>query len=472
MALNLTNLFTAIGRAGRTAYLIATGQQPQSVPFNELAGFAYVKPAWIATLASSYDANIRIETAPMTAWAQAAQTILQQFVAADDPTYGVNLSSSLTYLQQQMVAQSATVARCTVGSTVTPDAANVGKGVVFVTLTRGDGVPLEHTVAETSTLLITADSFTGNATAGREPWSWAGAPNNSSLGTGVSVGKWDWDWPQGSAAGASGFCISAADQANPAGNMTANGNFESWSGSPAVPASWHLVTGAWGTSIQQGATAISGSSSVQFKAGGTLNQLTQQFNSSVTDSTNVAAGTTAPVIPYTGFFFNAWFRASGTITGGVMTFELVDGSGTVITDQAGTPNSATLTLSTIVSTGWTAKGVAFRLPVVLPAVVRLQVRISTALAGADLFMDDVCFTKPTNLYLGGPNIAVFSNAASPFEAAPDPDGFTLTFTNDRAGSTFCATFQTLFLRLFGTPALLMPSTTSPPTLPDTLITGV
>lgn len=480
MSLNLTNLFTALGRVGRTRYLIASGQQPQSVPFGELAGFAYVKPAWVAPLAQTYDSGIRQQSASMAPWTQAARTILQQFVAADDPAYGVSLPAALSYLYQQFIAQSATVARCTVAvSSNTPDAANVGTGKVFVTLVRSDGVPLEHTIAETSTLIVTADSYTGNATAGQEPWTWSGAPNVSSLGTGVPVGLSDWDWPTGSGASVSGNCISAAQDANTGGNYLTNGDFEAWTnGTPGTnpPDNWYMDSGSWGTNVVRGSTALDGSYSLQFKGGTGTCGIRTQFNSTTVLSTTATAGTNAALTALASppYAFNLWLRsAAGTVSAGVLTIDLVNSSGTVLTDYAGASQSQTIALTGLTTT-WQAQNFAFRTPRNMPAdgIVRLRIRVSTGITGDDVFVDSVTFCQTKNCYLGGPNLCVFSNPAAPFVAGPDPDAFTLVTANDRAGASFCATWQTEILRQFGTPTLLLPSTTSPPTLADTLITGV
>lgn len=476
MALDLTELFTALGRVGRTAYLIASGQDPQDVPFTALAGYAYVNPAWLAPLTQSYDSLIRNQSTGMATWIQFAQTFLLQTVAADNPYYGTSLPLALQYLFQEMISQSKTVQECTVGATVAADAANVGTGTCAVTLVRGDGLTLQNTIAEESTLIFTADSYTGGATAGREPWVWTGAPNLSSLGTGTPVGPWDWDWPQGSGAGTSGNAVSAAQDAGTgvSQNYLTNGDFETWdtAGTPFLDY-WHLETGTWGTSIQRsGATdGIDGGYCVQFNAGATLNGLEQEFDSSESDGADANAGTTAALANYTGYMGCLWLKGSGVISGGVMTISLVDSAGTVVNDQAGTANTKTITLSSV-TTSWAAHTWAFRTPIEPPAdgIYRLRIKITTALAGANLLMDYACWTLPSNCYAGGPNVAVFSNPESPFEASADPDAFTLTFTNDRGGASYGATWQTLINRLFQTPGLIL-SYSGAPNIADSLITS-
>lgn len=469
----LDNIFEVTGRIGRTAYQIDSGQSTQAATFNEVVALSYVNPAWIANLSAQYDSAIRQQSTTMGVWQQAAQTILLGMVAGQDPFYGTSLSAALSYILQLMIAGSKTVKTCTITESTVADTANVGTGVVFCTLIRGDGLIFQNTVAEVSTLLITSDSYTGGATVGQEPWSWSGAANLSSLATGTPVGLWDWDWPQGSGASASASCIDASQDNTPvSGNYLTNSDFQSWTtGGTPILNNWHLTVGTWGTDILQetGTVMTNTTYSVKFVAGATLTALTTQFNSAITDGTLTTAGTVANITAFTGYAFNFWLKASGVISGGVLKVDLVDGSGTVINDQAGTANTYTLTLSTV-TTSWVAYNTPFRLPVILPSIVRVRIRISTALAGASLYMSWGAFSLPTNLYSGGPNLSVFSNPQAPFEANPDPDGFTLTFTNNRGGASYGATFQTLWNRLYQTPGLILPYSGSP-SYADSLITN-
>lgn len=467
--LNLTNLFTALGRAGKNGYLINTAQSAQGTPFSELAGYSYLNPAWLATLAQSYDQMIRVEPTGMGVWQTAAQAIVLGLVSAQSPVDGQQLGTALAYVRQAMLDQSKTVQECTItgAGEVTPGGANVGDGVLVVTVTRADGLIQQNVVQELTQFTVTADSYTGGATAGQERWQWAGQPNVSTYGTGTGVGVWDFDWPAGSGAVVTGQAVSADQDAATNGNLTTNGNAESWAGTgPAVLDNWALPVGTWGTTIAQSSTSHGGTYSVQFVAGATLNALTQQFGSSVSDGTDPTAGTPVSPAPLASYGVNLWLRTvSGTASAGVLTVELVDGSGTVIQDAAGNNNSYTVNLTTLTTT-WAAFPGTFRTPAVLPAVVRLRVRVSTGLTGADVLLDDVCFARYAPLYLGGPSAVLYSGS-TPFETG---DEWAPVFTNDRGGASFGATWQTLVLRLFQTPGLLLPYSGSP-NIADSLITG-
>lgn len=407
----------------------------------------------------------------MGVWQQTAATILQRTVALDNPVAGTSLQSSLQYFEQQMVAQAKTVKECTIGSTVTADAANVGTPKVVVSLVRADGLIFQNTVAEASALFFTADSYTGGATLNQEPWQWQGAQNLSSLGTGVQVGIWDWDWPQGSGMSTSGFCIAASQNATTTGNLLTNGDMEDWdtTGTPFLDY-WYKQTGTWGTTLNRQTGGIDGDYCLRFIAA-SQSVIRQQFDSTESDGSVATAGTTAALSAFTGYTFNVWMKAvSSAPTAGTITVSLVDSTDTVINDEAGTANSTAIA-STTLTTSWAAFPVQFRTPRVLPTdgIVRLKVDFSAA-NDKNVLFDWAAMCRAQSLYPGGPNVAVFSDPAAPVEAGPDPDGFTLTFTNNRGGASYGATFQTLFSRLFQTPTLILPYDASP-SFADTLITG-
>lgn len=474
MAVNLTQLFTAFSEAIQNAIIVNRAQNQQAEPFNTLSGLSYINPAWISQLTQSYDNLIRSESGGGGSWANTARIILQATIAEDNPSFGNSLGSALLYLLEQFQEQSATVQECTITTGLVADALNVGTPAIYISKTRYDGLIFQNTIAEIGAFVFTNDSYTGSATRNREPWQYTGAPNISSLGTGIPVGLWDWDWPQGSGVLVTGNNIDGAQEASTSGNYLTNGAFETWTGtSPAVLDNWYLSGGTWGTDIRRSeATAgIDGTYCVQFIAGTTTTEyLSQQFNSTETDGTDPTAGTSAALTAFKTYIFNVWLKAAGSISAGVLTISLRDSTGTVINDQAGTPNSATIPLASH-STNWTAHQVEFRLPTVLPldGIVRLRIAMTTALAGADLLMDYVAFAQPTPLYAGGPTVISFANPADPVEAGPNPDGWTFTFTNNRGNAQFGWTWQNAINRLFRAPDLILPYSSSP-TISDSLIT--
>ena len=172
----------------------------------------------------------------------------------------------------------------------------------------------------------------------------------------------------------------------------------------------------------------------------------------------------------TQYAFNMWALADVVPAAGVLTVDLVDGiGGSVINDQAGTANSFTITGSAL-TTSFVAKNGVFRTPKILPPVVYLRIRISTAIsAGTSVFIDHAALVAMTSLYTGGPVAAIFSGKTSFTKGGTevDADVFTLTCTNNRAGE-----FQEWFERLFDmtSKGLILPSDTGgTETLDDSLI---
>ena len=110
------------------------------------------------------------------------------------------------------------------------------------------------------------------------------------------------------------------------------------------------------------------------------------------------------------------------------------------------------------------------MPRVLPPLVYLRIRITTAVSvGTSIFLDHAALALMAPLYSGGPSAAIFSGKTAFTDAITqvDPDFFTITTTNDRAGE-----FQEWFNRLFGMSALglILPSDTGgTETISDALI---
>lgn len=154
----------------------------------------------------------------------------------------------------------------------------------------------------------------------------------------------------------------------------------------------------------------------------------------------------------TSYAFNGWFKVDSVPAAGVLTVDLYDGSA-VINDDAGTANSFTID-ATALTTSWAAANGVFRLPRVVPPVVYLRIRISTAVSNTtSVYIDHCAFGQAVELYAGGPCAALFAGADN-FAVG---DTFTIAVTNNRAGS-----WQEWFERWFDMRAkgLLLPSDSS------------
>lgn len=444
-------LFTRLGRIGKVAHLLNQHQAALPAAFDAIvAQYQSALQGVGGSVAQQQLSLIRSGSSFMGFAAAAAQQTLVQMMEADTPAQARSIPDAMAELIRQMKAAAQTVLNATVAIAPAALAGSVGTGVLVTTNKRGDGLVQENSGAETLRLVVSADSYSGGQTAGRESFRLGG---ESPL-----AGTWDWDYPQGSGASVSSSAVSADQDGTSSGNLTTNGDFETWSGSPLAISNFTLAVGTWGTHAVQSATFFRGAFSLQLVAGATLTAFYQEFN--------LAAGTSAALTPLTSYAVNLWCRKeAGTITGGVITVELVDSAGTVINDDQAVANSFTIDCTTL-TTSFVAKNGVFRIPKAPPAIMRVRVRISTALAGGNVLIDDLCVSGMTAFYAGGPAYTVFSGAT----AFVIGDGWAVPVTNTRP--TYLAGFQALFDRLFGMRQLgqLLPSSGAP-TIADTLITA-
>jgi hypothetical protein len=461
MAIDLTTdpegLFPRLGKLGKILFKVNGDQSDLSTVFGEIAlQYATSLHDRYGVLAQAQTGLIRNQSGIVGAVQSLAVNTVIDMVEADQPAAARSLPDAINEVIRQMNAAMTpeTVQVATVSVSIAALGTPIGTGVFVSSTKRGDGLIQENMFAEVGRIICTGDSYQDGQTAGQEPFTYVG---ESDLGVGVL----DYNWPQGSSANTQLRAISADEDGNSDGNLLTNGDAEDWSDDPDPELeNWVLTVATWGTEIEQSATGFRGSFALRFIASTTNTVLSQQFND--TD------GTAAIVKPLTSYAVNLWARkVTGTISAGVLTVELVDGSGTTINDEQGTANSFTIDL-TALTTSYVAKNGVFRLPAVMPSEVHLRLRISTDLAGNDFLVDDICMTPLTAAYTGGPGLAVFSGS-TPFVKT---DTWTVTGANNRGGATFLASFQALFDRLFNTRQLgiLLPSDASP-TIADTLITA-
>lgn len=407
------------------------------------------------SVALQANALSRTASAVMGFAQSAAISTITKMVLADQPSQSLTFDGAMAEVIRQMGDQGKTVLANVITTTPTQLTGTVGNGVIVTSTKRGDGLVQENTIAESLRLVCTNDAYGGTATAGTETFGLVGSPATS--------GTWDWDFPSGSAAGVSVDVISADTNATATSNLTTNGDMETWT--TAVPAdtldNWTLSSGVWGTDAQKDATNPNrGLFCLQFLPTATSTAIYQEFNTTT--------GTAVEPEILSSYGVNLWLRKlSGTITGGVLTVELVDSTGAVINDEQGVANQFTVTLSTL-TTSYVAYNGVFRIPATPPAVMRLRLRLSNALVGASFLIDDVCFAPLNNMYSGGPGFVVFSGATQ-FAGG---DGWSIVNTNNQGGASNLATFQTGFQRLFQmrSRGFLLPSA-SVPNISNALITA-
>lgn len=147
--------------------------------------------------------------------------------------------------------------------------------------------------------------------------------------------------------------------------------------------------------------------------------------------------------------FHVRLRRTAGATG-VIVFRLVDGSGAVINDAAGTANSLSVNLTSVGSSSYTAHTAFFRMPASLPAVVKLQCVLTTAISNTSkLYLDEMTLTTPTAIGSTGLSAVLFSSP----QAMLPTDAYTLSSANNFAGR-----IQKTFVRFF---QRQLPSSASP-----------
>lgn len=171
----------------------------------------------------------------------------------------------------------------------------------------------------------------------------------------------------------------------------------------------------------------------------------------------------------TAYAVSLWAICDVVPAAGVVTVDLVDGiGGSVIQDKQGTNNSFTFNASSL-TTSWkhlttlVSGECVFRMPTIVPPLVYLRIRQSTAISsGTIMFLDHVALAEMTEIYDGGPLLAVFSGSND----MKVGDYWTVAVTNDRAGLVNEWCNRNFNLASLG---LLLPSSSSP-TIPDSVAT--
>ena len=345
-----------------------------------------------------------------------AQNTVIGMVHDDNPLPSKDLSTAMTELIRQMTANSESVNGSSASVSVTADSNNTGTSVVIASVLDKYGQTLQYAFDEDIILRIQTDSQSGG-TARQEQYTISGeAAAQDVLG---------YDWPAGSGASSSGTVVNPTLDAS--NNRLTNSDFESFTGS--TPDKWTVT----GSNVSAGGLSHAqfGSNSLAI-TGDDAEQTTihQDFNSST--------GTTARLSPATVYAVNLWSKVSAVPANGVLRVALVDGSNTVVNDDAGTANSFTVDL-TGETTSFASHNGFFRTPSVLPSTLRIQLKLTTVLEDTIvLYIDDLAMTAALQTYVGGPYVAVFPSATNPVIG----DRWTIAVT-----STLGA-FQKLFERYF------------------------
>lgn len=457
MALTFTGtggLFTRLGRIAKIADVLRTNQSALETNL-EAIRTACLAGAGITEPLSNFDRLIQASIAQAQGYMPNLQTLAQailiKMVYDDNPAQASSLVNALREVIRQMQAASQTVKRCTPTLTLTADSNNAGDGVMYGTVHQWDGTLLEWIYPESAIQIrCTTDSQTGGATEGRETFSYVGEPF-SVIGLN-SV--WNYDYPLGSGRQTRLIAVSPTSGSY----LRADGDFDNFVTTGAQgPEGWTVITGTNPTNFTRDTTTFySGTASLRLNAGSTL----QAFS--------YKPATALPPTSVLGL--NVRLRASAALTGNLR-ISITNPAGTTLTGGDGNPMQIDIALSTVSTSSWGSHGGYFYSPRSVPSGALVRVEVTTAISGGNLNVDRMTLFELTELYAGGPRVAVVSGA-NKFVVN---DLFFLTTTNDFASSTNLATWQWAWERLF-TPTprslgLYLPSTTGTPTISDTLITA-
>ncbi len=419
MAIDYTALFTNWGHALKGIIDTNTYRGTDLVTRINLlrADFASVDrdlaDNFYATLASAQGSVSGLQSAYRTMM----EKVLIRKVTTDKPLITQSVASCMAELYAQMVADGESIDRPTVSGTVTAGSGNVGDTVCVSSVLLGDGRQNDMVIAETVTLLCSADSYQGSATAYTEPFPYSGA---------ASVDGLSWLWPAGSGGSGSVNTTNAATD-----GIVTEGDFEgTWTPANTPPTPWVVTVGTIGTTVLQagGSNALRGSKSLEIAGNSAqLTQLRQPL-------TNLR--------PRVQYAFNIWYRLSGASpAAGVMAMRLVDQDGTVVADNQSANNTTSVTLSGVGDTDWHALNAMFRLPDTLPTTLYLEIILTTALTtGTSVYIDLVQGVAATELYASGPYVALFSGGTP----ATRGDTFSIAYANNEGVASFVRGLDRVF----------------------------
>jgi hypothetical protein len=386
-------------------------------------------------------------------------TIVNQ-VNADTPLLASNAPTALATLIQQMTNAGTSVnASAPAVGTLTPVGSPNGTLSAVVSVRNVAGALLQYCFAENLTFTATRDSQTGGAALGNEQFSVSGQ---------ALVGDtFSHLWPGGSGCSASRLCVDGSRDYPATGNLLRNSDFQVFTNAN-VPDNWVVAAGVAGTQVFNGgagnAYTLNGGS-LQFTGdvAGTNTAVYQQFATAPTTAVG-AGGTAAVLLPSTPYAVNLWLKCSAAPAAGVVAVDLTDGTGAIVNDNSAAPNTLTQSLTAVGNSFVVVRG-SFRTPAVLPAQLRLRLRLSTAIdAGKSVYFGRLGMAAMgTPLYAGGPYATLFSGS-SKIIAGLTPDAWV------RPVTMVYGQVQMWMERVIGMRAagLQIPSSATP-TCPDTVI---
>lgn len=416
MPINMTDLFTALGKCGVLATNLRSTQAAMSADIEDIR--TELNSQVLTQPLTNFDSTKATALATAGDWMRfispLATSIIISTVYADAPSQAYTLDTACLEIIRQMVDAGDSVKEMTVSSSIV-DGSNDGDGKMYVTSTRFDGSSYGWQFNETSVrIACTSDSQTGGQTEGRELFTYIGQPISF---TG-SFSPWTNDFPLGSGTTASIRAI----QPSTGSLMGSDGMFKTYSATtPFGPTGWTVIAGTSGAQFApEATTTYNGTQCLKLMASGTLFSMKRRPDNTLS--------------PDSQYFLGVRLRASASLTG-VLRISVIDDAGVVVTGGDGSPMRIDVNLSTVSTSAFGSHGGWFKTPRSVPGL-SIKVEVQTAISGGNLYVDWLTLSEPTILYTGSPLVAIISGV----DKFVKDDYFELTTTNNYGGASNLATW--------------------------------
>lgn len=332
-----------------------------------------------------------------------------------------NMDAYIKKLIRDMSSGSATIDLPVTCTATAGAGTNKGDGKLVVTITNPiDKVVNYWAYAEVVRLLCQTDSYDGSATLGNESFLVYGERPASVFNADGSrtPNPLAHEWPKGSGVNTSLASLNPNDTGN-----VSNGDLDSWGGTGNnTPTGWNVSGATPGTTLLRDTGYYTGTYAAKFVGNGS--ETTTIYT--VLDLANM--------LPSTAYALVFWTKCPGGAAAGALTVSLNDGTGTIITDNGGSSQSAVFSNGTLTAaTSYTAMTGVFYTARSLPSELRLKFSFTTAITSTkEIWIDRIMLLPMTQLYAGGPFAAVAGGATG---WAKD-DTLTCTVANDASTTKF------------------------------------
>ena len=431
MAVTYATLFARLGKLFGMAEDIRTHQAALRTQYAAIIGaYTAADSYMIGDLTSQLEARIADSRRLLTIIQQELNRTLIDMVDDDLVTTngGGLITKTTKEALRELIRQMDGASSSVDGSAVTiasPTAAsgNVGNGTIVLSAVAEvenapDVVHYPSVLTELVRARCVADEYSDTADAGSETFYIEGQRSESRMHD---------EWPKGS--GTTVYVNSVSPNfsgGNQAGlNVLRNSNWESFTSN--APDFWTIDTGSAGSTVDDVATAFTGSTALKFTGdGSTACKVSQTLNSISGTLGSIKADT-----PYTISF--AVRTNGGGLSAGNLRVSLQDSGGNIMNaSDANRKCEISIAYNTIgaLTAAYQLKTVACMTPKHLPKGAKFVVETNTAFnAGVELYIDDVILAEMHRPIPGGLAMQIIPGST----AFAQDDEFTVQVTNDYAG---------------------------------------